>query len=85
MKNEPLDEKGFVFLDAANRPFQCRMIGDESWVCYWCKDHWVSLRKVTQIEIWGFPHNLKQEWQDVYHKQHEEYLAQFASFESLTR
>ena len=76
---EPLDEKGFVFLDAHSRPYQCRMWGERAWLFYWHADnHWVSLRPVTQMEIWQFPRNLSQKHQDIYHKMHNEWAAQFA-------
>jgi hypothetical protein len=64
---EELDEKGFVFLDDARRPFKCAMWGGDPWLFYWHADKkWVSLRKVTQAEVWGFPDNLSQEHQDLY-------------------
>ena len=52
---DKLDEKGFVFLDGANRPYRCAMWGDQPWLMYWNDSQkcWVSLRPVTQSEIWG--------------------------------
>lgn len=63
-----LDEKGFVFLDEASRPYRCAMWGGQPWLMYWNDGQkcWVSLRPVTQSEIWSFPHNLTQEQQDLY-------------------
>lgn len=64
---ELLDEKGFVFLDELGRPFRCAIWGGEPWLFYWHKTRrWVSLRRVNQMEIWSFPHNLTQEQQDLY-------------------
>jgi hypothetical protein len=52
---EKLDEQGFVFLDDMSRPFLCCMWGDEPWLFNWSKGNgWVSLRKVTQQEVWAF-------------------------------
>jgi len=43
----------FVFLDGASRPFRVTMYGGEPWLFYWHADgHWVTLRKVTQHQIW---------------------------------
>lgn len=50
-----LDEKGFVFLDGASRPYHVRMWGDDPWLFYWHADNkWVSQRIVTQAEVWMF-------------------------------
>ncbi len=73
---EKLDEKGFVFIDDNNKPYWCRMWGDEPWFMYWHEGQksWVSLRKVSQQEIW-FAHALKipDDQAQVYHDQHEEF------------
>jgi hypothetical protein len=67
-----LDEKGFVFLDGGGRPYLCRIWNDEPWLFYWHpENHWVSLRKVTQTDIWNFPHNLTEKEQAIYHKLHD--------------
>ena len=68
MMGQVLDEKGFVFLDANSRPFLCRMWGGEPWLFYWndTQKCFVSLRKVTPMEVWDFPDNLTQEEQDLY-------------------
>lgn len=69
-----LDEKGFVFLDDTNRPYLCAMWNDSPWLFYWHPDnHWVSLRPVTQAEIFGFPNNLTPGEQQAYWDQHEKY------------
>lgn len=63
-----LDEKGFVFLDDAHRPYLCRMIEGSPWLCYWneeCKC-FTTLRPVSQTEILLFPHNLTEHEQDWY-------------------
>lgn len=50
-----LDEKGFVFVDGASRPFHVRMWNGEPWLFYWHPDkRWVSQRIVTQTEVWAF-------------------------------
>ena len=66
-----LDEKGFVFLDSGNRPYMCALWNGEPWLFYWHKENkWVSLRKVSQTEIWGFFHNLSEAEQQIYHDTH---------------
>lgn len=75
MPLELLDEKGFVFLGGQGRPYWCRLWDGAPWLFYWHPDdHWVSLRPTTQAEIWQFPRNLKQEWQDLYHRQHANWV-----------
>jgi hypothetical protein len=70
-----LDEKGFVFLDGRHRPFLCRMIEGQAWLCFWHPDnHWVTLRQVTQQDVWSFPKNLNEQEQAVYFELHEKYL-----------
>jgi hypothetical protein len=65
--NKLLDEKGFVFLDDNNRPYKCCMWGDGPWLFYWHADgHWVSLKPVSQFQVWHFPHNLTDEQQEMY-------------------
>lgn len=62
-----LDEKGFVFLDAANRPYRCAMWSGSPWLFRWHPDNkWVSVRQVTQTDVWGFPDNLPEEHQALY-------------------
>lgn len=69
MSLELLDEKGFVFLDAANRPYLCRMFGGEPWLFYWHPNKiFVSLRKINQSEIWRLPQNLTENQQETYLK-----------------
>ena len=63
---ERLDEKGFIFLDTVPRPFLCRMWKGEPWLFYRINKKWVSLRKVTQTDVWLFPRNLSDEQQDLY-------------------
>lgn len=67
------DAKGFVFLDALNRPYRCALIGAQQWLMYW--NHglkcWVTLRPVTQSEVESFPHNLTQKEQDCYYPKGE--------------
>ncbi len=66
---DELNGKGFVFLDKSNRPYRCCMYQGTPWLFYWHPDNrWVTLRQVTQTEIWQMPHNLTQEEQDYYYK-----------------
>ena len=70
-----LDEHGFIFLDDNQRPFLCRMWGGKPWLFYWhSENHWVSLREVTQSEIFMFPHNLTEEHQQLYHDLNEVWI-----------
>lgn len=68
---EKLDKKGFVFLDNSNRPYRCAMWGNEPWLFYWHPDKkWVSLRTVSQFEVWTFQsHELPKEQQEMYLKE----------------
>lgn len=76
---DELDEKGFIFLDDADRPYWCRMWGDSPWLFYWHPDYkWVSLRQLSQTDIWRFPHNLSEEEQQIYIDKHQEYVDEFA-------
>jgi len=69
-----LSEKGFVFLDGAGRPFLFRMWNGAPWLFYWHPDnHWVSLRRVSQTDIWRFPQNLSEKEQVIYHRLHEKW------------
>ncbi len=68
-----LGEKGFVFLDDTNRPIWCRMWGENPWLFYWHPDKkFVSLRQVTQADIFNFPDNLSEEEQQIYIDKHWE-------------
>jgi hypothetical protein len=71
-----IDEKGFVFIDSADRPFWCRKYGDEPWIMYWHvhQKSWVTLRKVNQTEIWKF-HEMKvpEEQANFFHTLHEKH------------
>ena len=68
-----MNEKGFIFLDEGNRPYLCAKWTDGMcWLFYWHADHhWVSLRPVTQMDIWSFPRNLSEEHQQIYRDQHD--------------
>jgi len=46
-----LDEKGFVFMGNDNKPYWCKMNGDQPWFFYWDGDGWVSLKAVLSIDI----------------------------------
>lgn len=71
---ELLDKKGFVFLDMANKPYRIAMWGNEAWLFYWHPDKkWVSLRPITQSEVWNFQkRELPKEQQLLYLKGDEE-------------
>lgn len=70
-----LDEKGFAFLDSAGRPYLCAMWGGNPWLFYWHPDKkWVSLRQVSQFDIWKFPKNLTTEERDIYWEEHNQSL-----------
>ena len=77
MTNMLLDEVGFVFIPADNRPYLCRMWSGHAWLFYWVNDHWVSLREVSQTDIWRFPHNLEPPQQKLYQEKHDEWCTQF--------
>lgn len=67
-----LDEKGFVFVDEAQRPFWCRTFDGVAWLCYWHRDgKWVTLRPVADEEVLEFRKlilpSLEAEW---YHAEH---------------
>ena len=65
--NDLLD---FVFLDDASRPYRITMYGGEPWLFYWHADgHWVTLRRVTQPEIWELKaRRLPDEQAALYHE-----------------
>lgn len=67
---EELTEKGFVFIDDYSKPFFIRMWSGVPWLFYWHPDKkWVSLRKVSQTEIWQFHEKvLSEEMAEIYHK-----------------
>lgn len=72
MSKGKLDEKGFVFLDDDSRPYRCCMYCGTPWLFYWHPDKvWVTLKPVTQTDIWSMPHNLTQEQQDCYFSKEE--------------
>ncbi len=72
---ETLNEKGFVFLGARDhKPYLCAMWNDTPWLFYWhCENHWVSLQKVTQANIWMMPKNLSEKEQNLYHDLHKKW------------
>lgn len=72
---EELDKTGYVFLDHFNNPYKCAMWEDQAWLFYWHTDgHWVSLRRVDQMDIWTFPRNLSDEQQQYYHDRHDAWV-----------
>ena len=73
---ELLDEKGFVFLDAAGKPLLCRMWHNAPWVFYWHPENkWVSFGKVTQTDARSFPRNLTEGQQQIYRDKHQENMS----------
>lgn len=66
---ETLDEKGFVFLDSVGRPYHVRMWETQPWLFYWHPDNkWVSLRSITQADVWKFHERaLPEEQAQIYH------------------
>lgn len=62
-----LDEKGWVFVADGNA-YRCCMWGERPWLFKWQdRSHlWVSVRLLTQADVWTLPHNLTQEQQDLY-------------------
>lgn len=73
MTLELLDEKGFIFLDDNSKPYLCRMWHKRPWLFYWHPDNqWVSLRLLTQSDVWSFPRNLTEEQQQYYRDKHQE-------------
>lgn len=65
-----LDEKGFVFLDDDGNAYRCCVWGNNAWLFRW-HDHqkrWVSVRQLSQMDIFMLPHNLSEEQQEWYFK-----------------
>ena len=75
-----LNDKGFIFLDDMNRPWLCRMWNDEPWLFYWheYENHWVSGKRVTQSDVWTFPHNLTRKEEQYYHDAHDRWVKEHA-------
>lgn len=66
-KSGELDERGFIFLDANSQPYWCRIWGGAPWLFYLDSGNmWVSVRRVTQMDIWSYPHNLSENQQNIY-------------------
>lgn len=71
---EQLNEKGFVFLDSKNDPYFCRMWGGSAWLFYWHSNNcWVSLREVSQMEVWNMPSPLDSDEANMYHDKNKEF------------
>lgn len=63
------ERNGRIFLDEANRPYWVRLWEGKPWLFYWHPDNkWVSLREVFTAETMGFPDNLSEAEQDLYHE-----------------
>lgn len=77
-KMKPLDEKGFVFLDDAGKPYLCNMRGSVPWLWYWHPDnHWVSFRQIDQMGVFLLPHNLTEEQQEHYHNLNDAWMRRY--------
>lgn len=64
-----LDERGWIFLGSDGNPYRCCMWGDAPWLFGWHPDnHWVSLSRLTQYDIWMLPHNLTEAQQEWYRR-----------------
>ncbi len=68
--NNHLDEKGFVFIGDDYRPYWCRMDGDTPWFYSWHPDKkWISLKQVSQMEVWiANTNRLTEEQANMYHQ-----------------
>lgn len=70
-----LDERGFVFLDRFMRPVWCALYHGSPWLFWWHPDrHWVTMREVTQDEVFLLPRNLSAAEQDMYHEQNRAWM-----------
>ena len=78
---ETLDEEGFIFLHDGGVPYLCRMWGESPWLFYWHPEkHWVSLKELTQADIFRLPHNLSEKEQALYRKLHAEWVEKMGVF-----
>ncbi|EYB68846.1 hypothetical protein DEIPH_ctg017orf0224 [Deinococcus phoenicis] len=77
MTAHQLDERGFVFLDLAHRPYLIRRWGGNPWLFYWHPDnHWVSLRRVNQAFIWqANARALPDDQAELYHQKQAEWAS----------
>lgn len=75
-----LGDRGFIFLDDAKRPWLCRMWNDAPWLFYWHRQekHWVSGKRITQSDIWAYPHNLTEKQQNLYRDAHDRWMKEHA-------
>jgi hypothetical protein len=65
---EELDEKGWVFIGGDGLPYRCCIWDSDAWLFRWHPDRrWVSLKKLTQMDVWLLPHNLTEEQQELYY------------------
>lgn len=71
-----LDEKGFIFRWDDNNIYRCCMWGESPWLMRWnpAQNLWVSVQRLTQMDIFTLPHNLSEEEQEVYHRLEAEQL-----------
>lgn len=63
-----VDERGFVFLDVAHRPFWCRRWENQVWLFYLNNQQWVSLKQVTDADADSYSRNLREDEQELHRK-----------------
>lgn len=75
MPLETLDEKGFMFRDDSNprRVYWVRMWGENPWLFIWLpnQENFMSLRQLTQGDIFTFPHNMSDREEAAYREMWE--------------
>ncbi len=75
---QELNEKGFIFKDANDKIYRCCLWGDSAWLFLLMPDHlWVSVKRLSQMDIWMLPHNLSDEEQQWYYDMADQAQANF--------
>jgi hypothetical protein len=72
-----VDEKGFVIIDANNRPYWYTLYNGEPWVMYWhdAQKAWVTLKKVNQVNIYSaYDMKISDEEAEIYHELHRKFI-----------
>lgn len=65
--------RDFGFFDTARRPYKVVMTRDGPWVCYWHPENrWVTLRQVSQNDIWSFTDHMTDAELAIYDKESEQ-------------
>lgn len=72
---ETLDEKGFVSI-IGNKPYWVKLNGLKiPWLHYWNNPGWVTLRQLTQSDIWAYANfKIPEDQAQVYHDKHKEFI-----------